>query len=125
MSLLSTTIDPGSHIATGSQIAEDRYTIGITSLRYFGPGQISVGTGKALLFSTQGQPFIGYEVVSASEPVSLLLIGLGLGGICIARRNSGQLTQQVNAVETLMLEILLIEQKGCRVAARAVCAEFF
>src|SRR5688572_21876151 len=95
MSLLSTTLDQGAHIATGSQFADDPYTLGVASLRYFGPGQISIGDGKALLFGTEGQPFIGYEVVSVSEPVSLLLIGLGLGGISIARRSLGHTSLQL------------------------------
>jgi PEP-CTERM motif len=86
MSLLNITFGRGPQMARGSQIAADPYTLGITSLDFAVPSEISVGRGKALFFGRGGQPFIGYEVVSVPEPASLLLIGLGLGGICIARR---------------------------------------
>ena len=86
MSILNIGIDPGPQTATGSQIAADPYTLGITSFGYGGASQISVGSGKALFYGKGGEPFIGYEVVGVSEPISLLLIGLGLGGLWVARR---------------------------------------
>lgn len=88
MSLLDITFGRGPQIATGSQIAADPYTLGVTSLHFAVPSEISVGRGKALFFGRGGQPFIGYEVVGVPEPASLLLIGLGLGGMCIALESS-------------------------------------
>jgi len=86
MSTLSVTFGRGGAVARGSQIAADPYTVGITSFRFSVPSEISVGRGKALFFGRGGEPFVGYEVVGVPEPASLLLIGLGLGGIYITRR---------------------------------------
>jgi len=88
MSLLSTTFGRGGAVARGSQIAaDDPYTLGITAFSFSVPSEISVGRGKALVFGRRGEPFVGYEVVGVPESASLILIGLGLGGLSFVRRN--------------------------------------
>ncbi len=63
--------------ATGSQIASDPLTTGVSSFSYSASSQVSGGT--SLFFGSSGQTFVAYE--SVPEPSTMLLLGIGLLGL--------------------------------------------
>jgi hypothetical protein len=88
MTVLNATFDAGFNSATGSQIAADPYTAGITLFRYAAPSEISVTGGTALFFGKGAQPFVAYDKGSQTVPetASVLLVGLGIAGLSLIRR---------------------------------------
>jgi len=86
--LLGTTFDGGFHLATGSQIATDPLTAGVTEFSYAAPNEVSINGGTSLFFGTQGQAFVSYESASVPEPSIIALLSLGLVGIGFARRKA-------------------------------------
>lgn len=90
--IANSTFDSGFQTATGSQIATDPYTAGVTSFRYAAPSELLVDGGTALFFGHGMQPFIAYEGsgnAAVPEPGSLTLLGfgaLGLGAYAWRRR---------------------------------------
>ena len=86
--LLGTTFDNGFHLATGSQIATDSLTAGVTEFSYAAPNEVSVNGGTSLFYGTQGQAFVSYESASVPEPSVMALLSLGLVGIGFARRKA-------------------------------------
>ncbi len=83
LQIIPDVVDPGWHTATGSQIAADPYTAGVSHCTYAAGS--SVSGGNYLLFGTAGQPFLTYT--SIPEPSSLLLLGLySLGAIGLRRK---------------------------------------
>jgi hypothetical protein len=76
--------DDGLWTATGSQIAGDPLTVGVTEFRYAAPDAVtSVGGGTYLFYGTERQPFVAYEggAISVPEPTTMLLLGIGLFGL--------------------------------------------
>ena len=86
--LLGTTFDGGFHLATGSQIATDPLTAGVTEFSYAAPNEVSINGGTSLFFGTQGEAFVSYESASVPEPSIMVLLSLGLVGIGFARRKA-------------------------------------
>ena len=83
MQIVPNLFDSRWHTATGSQIATDLYTAGVSHLTYAAPS--SVSGGNYLFFGTGGQPFVAYSTIP--EPSSLLLLCYGLvGAIGLGRR---------------------------------------
>ena len=83
----NTLFDAGFHTATGSQIASDPLTAGISSLVYAAPSELLVAGGTALFFGTGGQAFIAYDgVIAVPEPSGLALLILGLAVLTVTWR---------------------------------------
>src|ERR1041385_73237 len=61
LSIVPNLFDPGFNNATGSQIAVDPFTAGITSFTYAAPSQVSGGT--TLFYGSGQQPFLAYQLV--------------------------------------------------------------
>ena len=83
MSIVPELFGQGFNDATGSQIAADPFTAGVTSFRFAAPSRVSGGTN--LLFGAEQQPFITYETV-IPEPTTVALLAIGLAGLCFVGR---------------------------------------
>lgn len=87
MSINSSMFDNGTYTATGSQIAADPLTTGVSTFTYGAPSQVTVGNGIPLFFGTGGQPFISYEGTSSVPiPAAIWIFGSGLLGLVGIRR---------------------------------------
>lgn len=89
LSIVNDAFDSGWNTATGSQIASDPYTAGVSTFTYGAPSQVPVVVGGTTLFSgTGGQPFVAYEVVPVPVPGALLLgiLGLSVAGVKLRKR---------------------------------------
>ena len=75
MQIVPNLFDSGFHSATGSHIATDPYTAGVSHFTYAAPS--SVSGGNYLFFGTGGQPVITY-MAAVPEPSGLTLFGCGL-----------------------------------------------
>jgi hypothetical protein len=84
MSIILDYIDSEYHTATGSQIAADPFTLGVTSFSYAATSQ--VGGGTPLFFGTEGQPFVEYTATNVPEPATMLLLGFGIVGLAGLKR---------------------------------------
>jgi hypothetical protein len=73
LSIVPDLFDSGFHGATGTQIATDPFTIGVTSFTYAAPSRVSGGT--TLFYGSGQQPFLAYQIVP--EPGSCVLLILG------------------------------------------------
>ena len=82
LQIVNDIFDSGFHTATGSQIATDLYTAGVTTFTYAAPSQVPVVTGgTTLFFGEGGQPFVTYEVIPVPGAVLLGLLGLSVAGV--------------------------------------------
>jgi hypothetical protein len=76
-------LDTGFHTATGSQIATDPLTSGVSSFSYAAVSQVTGGT--PLFFTTGGQTFIAREgeppTAAVPEPSTVALLGVGVAGL--------------------------------------------
>jgi hypothetical protein len=84
MSLNNTLVDVGSHTATGSRIASDPYTAGVTSFYYAGTATATISGGTALFYTLGMSPFIAYEGGVVPEPTTFAIwsiLGLAFAGI--------------------------------------------
>ena len=82
MQIVPTDYDIGWNTATGSHIATDPYTAGVSHFTYAAVS--SVSGGNDLFFTAGGVPFVTFSPVP--EPSSLLLSGSGLLGAIGLRR---------------------------------------
>lgn len=85
LSITGATLDIGDQIATGSRIASNPLTAGVTSFSY---GSTSiVNSGTPLLYSIGGSPMMAYEDLAAvPEPATISLCGAGVAALLLARR---------------------------------------
>jgi hypothetical protein len=90
MQIVPNLFDSDWHTATGSHIATNPYTSGVSHLSYAAPS--SVSGGNYLYFGTGGQPMITYAAVP--EPSSLALIGCGLLAVFGVGRKSRKCTDR-------------------------------
>lgn len=71
----------GFDTATGSQIASNPFTVGVSTFTYAAPSEVAtVSGGTSLFFATTGQAFLAVETVPVPEPINvtgLLVLGLG------------------------------------------------
>jgi hypothetical protein len=82
LQIVNDIFDSGYHIATGSQIATDAYTAGVSTFTYAAPSQVPVVTGGTTLFyGLNQQPFVTYEVVPIPGAMLLGMLGLSVAGI--------------------------------------------
>ena len=82
LQIVNDLFDAGWHTATGSQIASDPYTEGVSTFRYGGTSAVSVASGgTSLFYGTGGQSFVAYEVVPVPGAVLLGMLGLSVAGI--------------------------------------------
>jgi hypothetical protein len=85
LSLTGATLDIGSQVATGTQIASVPLTAGVTSFSYGSTSIVNGGT--ALLYAKGGSPMMAYESLSSvPEPGTLPLLGAGLAALALAVR---------------------------------------
>ena len=84
LSIVNDSFDGYWHSATGSQIASDPYTAGVTLFRYAATSQVLGGT--TLFYGTSGQPFVTYGVAPIPAPGAMLLGGIGIGLVNWLRR---------------------------------------
>jgi hypothetical protein len=84
MSIVNNWFDAGFHTATGTQIASDPYTTGVSTFTYGAPSEISGGT--PLFYGTDGELFIAYETTVVPVPGAVLLGIFGLGAVGIKLR---------------------------------------
>jgi len=78
LSLTNATLDIGSQIASGSRIAVDPLTNGVTQYGYGSTSIVQGGT--PLFFTSNNQPFVAYETFSAAvpEPATFPLLATGI-----------------------------------------------
>jgi hypothetical protein len=85
--IINDNFDAGFNTATGSQIASDSFTTGITTFTYAAPSRVSTVTGgENLFFGTNREAFVAYErtettqttVPEPSFTFSLLVLGTTL-----------------------------------------------
>lgn len=82
LGIVNDMFDSGFHVATGSQIASDPYTTGVSTFTYAAPSQVPlVAGGTTLFYGTGGQAFVAYEVVPVPGALLLGMLGLSLAGV--------------------------------------------
>jgi hypothetical protein len=88
LAIAPASLDSGFHVASGSQIAADPLTAGISEFSYAATSGVTGGT--PLFFTTNGTPFMEYAPTSTTpEPSTLLLVvGAGLGLLVFRRRRA-------------------------------------
>lgn len=79
LSIVGNTFDSGWHTATGSQIASDPFTAGVTTFSYAAVSGVTVGSeGTMLFYGTNGTGFLAYETTVVPVPSAVLLAMFGL-----------------------------------------------
>jgi hypothetical protein len=77
MQIVPATVDPGAHTATGSQIATNSLTTGVTTFSYAATSLVTGGTG--LFFTEGGSAFVAStgSLNAVPEPTPIALLGFG------------------------------------------------
>jgi hypothetical protein len=86
--IVPASFDAGWHTATGSQIALDPFTTGVSHFSYAAPSMVS--GGNYLVFGTGAQPFVTYSAV-VPEPSTVSLACLGVLALVWRLRRTGRL----------------------------------